>query len=68
MKDIGIRIKEQREIKGLSQKELAIEMGVKQNTISQYENNIKRPSYEILILLADFFDVSIDYLLGREDY
>lgn len=67
MKDIGIRIKELRETKGLSQKELAIELGVKQNTISQYETSIKRPSYEILILLADFFDVSADYLLGREN-
>lgn len=66
MKDIGIHIKEQREVKGLSQKELATKIGVKQNTISQYENNIKRPSYEILILIADFFDVSVDYLLGRE--
>jgi len=65
MKDIGIRIKEEREREGLSQKELAVKIGVKQNTISQYEKNVKRPSYEILVLLANYFGVSTDYLLGR---
>ena len=65
MKDIGTLIKEQREKEGLSQKELAVKIGVKQNTISQYENNVKKPSYKTLVLLADYFEVSTDYLLGR---
>lgn len=67
MGDIGSRIKEERVIKGFSQQELAEKLGVKQNTVSQYENNIKRPSYEILVHLADIFEVSTDYLLGRDE-
>lgn len=68
MIDIGSRVKEQRSAKGLSQKDLADKLGIKQNTVSQYENNIKRPSYEMLVLLANIFDVSTDFLLGREDF
>lgn len=68
MEDIGTRIREQRESKGISQKRLADFLKIKQNTVSQYENSIKRPSYEILVLLADFFEVTTDYLLGRTDF
>ena len=67
MKDIGTRIKEQRELKGLSQKDLADKVSVKQHTISQYESGIRRPSYEVLLLLAKFFDVTAGQLLGSED-
>ena len=63
---LGSRIKELRLAERLSQQELAKELGVGQNTVSKYETNFKRPSYEILILIADFFDVTTDYLLGRE--
>lgn len=66
--DLGSRIKEQRLAKELSQYELAQRLGVMQYTVSKYENNIKRPSYEILTLLADIFEVSTDYLLGREAF
>lgn len=67
VEDMGARIKEQREIKGISQKDLAEAIGVKQHTISQYENNIKRPSYEVLLLLVKFFDVTAGQLLGSEE-
>jgi len=67
MKDIGVRIKELREGKGLAQKQLAEAIGVKQHTISQYESNTKRPSYEVLISLAKFFDVTVGQLMGTEE-
>ena len=67
MKDMGARIKELREGKGVSQKQLADKVGVKQHTISQYENNIRRPSYEALLLIAKIFDVTAGQLLGSED-
>lgn len=38
-----------------------------QNTVSQYETGIREASYDVLIAIADYFDVSIDYLLGRTD-
>lgn len=38
-----------------------------QNTLSRYENELRQADYKTLILFADYFDVSIDYLLGRTD-
>lgn len=66
--DLGSRIKELRTTKEFSQQELAQKLGVMQHTVSKYENGIKRPSLEILILLADILEVSTDYLLGRTDF
>lgn len=50
------------------QKELATYLEVTVATISNYEKGIHSPDYETLIKLADFFDVSTDYLLQRTDY
>jgi len=61
------RLKELRKQKHISQVRLSIEMNMAQNTISQYENEIRQADYETLIAFADFFDVSVDYLLGRTD-
>lgn len=38
-----------------------------QNSISRYETGVRKPDYDTLIQLADYFDVSIDYLVGRTD-
>lgn len=38
-----------------------------QNTLSRYENELRQADYETLILFADYFGVSVDYLLGRTD-
>lgn len=67
MIDIGSKIKELRLEKGLLQKDLAIQIGVARNTITQYEKNLANPSYEVLIAIAKFFNVSTDFLLGIED-
>lgn len=50
---------------GLSQEKLADQIGVTQKSISKYEKQDARPSWEALIAMADLFNVSIDYLLER---
>ena len=59
------RLKELRKSKGISQRRLAIDLNMAQNTISRYENEVREADYKTLILFADYFDVSVDYLLGR---
>lgn len=60
-----MRLKELREKKHISQLKLAMDLGMNQNSISRYENGAREADYKTLIKLADYFDVSIDYLLGR---
>lgn len=62
-----IRIRELREARGMQQKELAIDLCVSQPTISDWESGRKVPSARSTQKLADYFNVSIDYLLGRTD-
>lgn len=61
------RLKELRSQKGLSQVALAEKLQVSKSIIGAYETGDRKPSYEILELLADFFNVSIDYLTGKEN-
>ncbi|MCI9576115.1 MAG: helix-turn-helix transcriptional regulator [Clostridiales bacterium] len=61
------RLRELREKKRLSQVRLAIELDLNQNSISRYETETREADYKTLILFADYFNVSIDYLLGRTD-
>lgn len=61
------RLKELRKKKNLSQIKLAMDLNMAQNTISRYENEARQADYETLILFADYFAVSIDYLLGRTE-
>ena len=60
------RIKELREKAGKQQKELAIDLGVSQPTVSDWESGRKIPSAKSTSKIADYFQVPIDYLLGRE--
>lgn len=62
-----MRLKELRKQKGLSQLRLATELNTTQNTISRYETGEREPGIDELIKLADYFNVSVDYLLGRTD-
>lgn len=57
-----------RKEKGILQKELATYLNVTVATISNYEKGVHSPDYDTLVKLADFFDVSTDYLLQRTDY
>ena len=59
------RLKELRKKKNISQLKLAIDLNLNQNTISRYENMEREADYETLIKIADYFNVSLDYLLGR---
>ena len=61
------KLKELRKKNHISQVRLSMEMNMAQNTISQYENEVRQADYETLIAFADFFYVSVDYLLGRTD-
>lgn len=60
------RLKELRKRKNLTQKELAEQIGIKRNSYSDWENGKTEPSYENLVMLADLFDVSLDWLFGRD--
>ncbi len=62
-----IRLLELRTEKELSQRQIAKIMNVSQGTYNNWENSNTQPSIEQLIALADFFDVTIDYLVGNSD-
>lgn len=68
MRSFGEILASLREERGIYQKELAAILKVSVGTISNYENNIHFPDQEALIQLAEYFDVTIDYLLGRTPY
>ena len=61
------RLKKLRKERNISQLKLAIDLNMNQNSISRYENNEREADYETLIKFADYFDVSLGYLLGRTD-
>ena len=61
------RLRALRKARKISQLKLALDMNMNQNTISRYENGEREADYETLIRFADYFDVSLDYLLGRTD-
>lgn len=60
-----MRLKELRKKKGLSQLRLATDLNTTQNTISRYETGEREPGIDELIKIADYFNVSVDYLIGR---
>ncbi|MBE6639329.1 MAG: helix-turn-helix transcriptional regulator [Ruminococcaceae bacterium] len=62
-----MRLKEIRKSKGISQLKLAMDLNTNQNTISRYENGEREPGINELIKIADYFNISIDYLLERTD-
>lgn len=61
------RLKELREKRAISQLKLAMDLGLTQNSVSRYESGTREADYKTLIALADYFNVSIDYLLERTD-
>ena len=64
-RSVVMRLKELRKSKKMSQLKLAIELHTSQNTISRYETGEREPGIRELIEIADYFNVSIDYLLER---
>ena len=65
---VAERIRELMKENGLNQVRLAEKVGIKQNTISSWLNGKKEPSITSLWLLADYFVVDVDYLIGRKDF
>lgn len=65
---LGDRLKNLRSAKKLTQEDLAERIGVSRGTYAHYEINKRQPDYDTLIKLADFFEVSTDYLLRGEEY
>lgn len=61
-------IKSLRESNGWYQKDVADKLNVKSNTLSGYENGTRSPDPEMLEKIADLYGVSVDYLLGREEF
>ncbi|MCP3773450.1 helix-turn-helix domain-containing protein [Paenibacillus sp. MZ04-78.2] len=62
---IGDKIALLREKQALTQEELSSKINISRASLSHYEKNRREPDYETVVKIADFFKVSIDYLLGR---
>lgn len=61
------RVKELREKSQMSMEQLANELGVTKSRVNMWENNGTLPRSDVLVKLANYFQVSIDYLLGNDD-
>ena len=61
---VGKKIKDLRSAKNITQSELAKRIGVTTSTVSSYEVSERHPSYDVLIKIATFFNVTTDFLLG----
>lgn len=63
----GTHLRNLRKSRNITQKQLALDIGASERGIQQYELGERKPTYDMLITLADYFDVSLDYLVGRSD-
>ena len=62
-----MRLKQLRRQRGISQLKLAMDLGLNQTSLSRYESGEREADYQTLIRLADYFNVSVDYLLERTE-
>jgi transcriptional regulator with XRE-family HTH domain len=62
-----MRLRELRKQRGISQLKLAMDLNMNQNSISRYETGEREADYRTLVAFADYFHVSLDYLLERTD-
>lgn len=67
MTTFGERLKFLRNERNLTQKEFACIIEINERSYQNYEINKSTPNYKILMFLADYFNVSLDYLVGRSD-
>jgi len=68
MNQFGIILKHIRNEEGVTQVQLAKYLNVTDRSIRDWENEKTEPNYDTLIKLANYFDVSVDYLIGRKEY
>lgn len=62
-----MRLQELRKARRITQVRLAMDLNMSQNTVSRYESGEREPGIAELIKIADYFDVSVDYLIGRTE-
>lgn len=68
MMKYGDRIAQLREKKAMTQEDLASKLGISRASLSHYETSRREPDYETINKIATFFNVSVDYLLGRTEH
>lgn len=68
MKIFRDRLRELRIQNKMTQREIATYLGITQPSYIRYENGKSEPTLECLVKIADLYDVSVDYLLGRSNY
>ena len=66
--NIGAKIKQLRSKAGLTQEQLAERLGISGQAVSKWENDNGLPDISLLVPIADYFDISLDYLFLRSDY
>lgn len=67
MVDFSQRLRQLRKDKHLTQAQVAQRIGVTTSMVSSYETDIRLPSYEVMVRIADVFGVTVDYLLCRQE-
>lgn len=67
MSTFAERFKNLRIEKNLTQKELSDDLGISKSSIGMYENGNREPNFDLLEKIADYFNVDMDYLLGKSD-
>ena len=67
MLQLGKKIKEMRKAEGMTQEQLAEKLQINRVNYTRYETDVTRPDYETLIAIADFYNISLDEMLGRDE-
>ena len=67
MNNFSEQLRTIRKSRGITQKQLAQAVGASERGLQSYEIGERKPAFDQLLALADFFDVSLDYLVGRSD-
>ena len=61
------RLKQLREAKNYTQQKVALDLNMNQKSVSRYENDEREAGYDLLVKFADYYNVSVDYILCRTD-
>ncbi|MCI8612549.1 MAG: helix-turn-helix transcriptional regulator [Clostridia bacterium] len=67
MLQLGKKLKEMRKAEGMTQEQLAEKLQINRVNYTRYETDVTRPDYETLIAIADFYNISLDEMLGRDE-
>lgn len=67
MVDFSVRLRQLRKDKHLTQAQVAKSIGVTASMVSSYETDIRLPSFDVMVRIANLFGVTVDFLLCRED-